>query len=121
MSKTILIADDNPKIRQLLCEAFKVEEGYEVCAEASNGKEAIDLAVEHRPNLIILDMSMPVMDGMAAAQELKKLMPEVPIILFTQYGDLGKYLRGTSLSIDRVVSKSHINELMGHVKSLIPI
>ena len=121
MAKTILIADDNLKIRQLLCQAFKTEEGYDVCAEASNGEEAIALALQHRPDLIILDMSMPVMDGMAAAQELKKLMPEVPIILFTQYGDFGKYLRGSSLSVDRVVSKSDINELMGHVRALIPM
>jgi DNA-binding NarL/FixJ family response regulator len=121
MAKAILIADDNPKIRQLLCQAFKSEEGYDVCAEASNGEEAIALALQHRPDLIILDMSMPIKDGAAAARELKKIMPEIPIILFTQYGDLGKYLRGASLPVDRVVSKSDIEELMRHVRALIPI
>jgi len=121
MPKTILIADDNPKIRQLLCEVFKIEAGYRVCAEASNGAEAITLALQHRPDLIILDMSMPIMDGTAAARELKRIMPEIPIILFTQYGDLGKYLHGASLPVDRVVSKSDMEELMRHVRSLIPI
>jgi DNA-binding NarL/FixJ family response regulator len=121
MAKAILIADDNPKIRQLLCQAFKTEEGYDVCAEASNGEEAIVLALRYRPDLIILDMSMPIKDGAAAARELKTIMPEIPIILFTQYGDLGKYLRGASLPVDRVVSKSDMEELMRHVRSLIPI
>ena len=121
MPKTILIADDNPKIRQLLCGAFKTEEGYNVCAEAANGEEAIALALRHRPDLIILDMSMPIMDGISSAREIKMIMPEIPIILFTQYGDLGKYLSGASLPVDRVVSKSEMEELVRHVRSLIPI
>src|SRR5579862_5350200 len=103
------------------CQGFKTGEGYDVCAEASNGEEAIALALQHRPDLIILDMSMPIMDGTAAARELKRIMPEIPIILFTQYGDLGKYLHGASLPVDRVVSKSDMEELMRHVRSLIPI
>lgn len=121
MTKTILIADDAPHIRRQLCCLFKLEEGYEVCAEASNGQEAIALAVEHHPQLIILDLSMPVMGGLDAARELKRLMPEVPIILFTQYADLGKYLLGSNPPIDRIVSKSQSKELMGHVRSLVRV
>jgi CheY-like chemotaxis protein len=116
MAKTILVADDNPKIRESLCRLFEAVEGYDVCAQAANGREAIDLALKHRPHLIILDLSMPVMNGLAAARELKKLMPDVPIILFTQYADL----LGGDLPVDRVVSKIEATELLGHVRSLIP-
>jgi len=121
MAKTILVADDNPAIREMLCKMFESEENYDICAEASNGQEAIKLALECHPHLIILDLSMPVMDGLAAARELKKLLPNVPIILFTQYADLSKHMIGHAFSVDRVVSKSEVKELVGHVKSLIPV
>ena len=55
MARTILVADDNPLIRRMLCELFEKEEDYDICAEATNGQEAIDLALRHRPELIILD------------------------------------------------------------------
>jgi len=63
MAKTILIADDSPIIREMLCRLFEVEEGYDICAEATNGQEAIDLALKHRPDPIILDFVMPVLNG----------------------------------------------------------
>jgi CheY-like chemotaxis protein len=121
MAKTILVADVNPKIRKLLCKLFESEEGYDICAEATNGQEAIDLALGCRPHLIILELSMPVMDGLTAARELKRLMPDVPIILFTQYADLGRHMLGSNLSLDCVVSRSEAKELMTHVRSLIPV
>jgi CheY-like chemotaxis protein len=121
MAKTILVADDNPAIREMLCKLFEAEEDYDICAEASNGQEAIKLALECRPHLIILDLSMPVMDGLTAARELKRLMPKVPIILFTQYADLSEHMMGLAFAVDRVVSKSEAKELVGHVRSLIPV
>jgi CheY-like chemotaxis protein len=120
MAKTVLVADDNPIIRKMLCRIFEAEDGYDLCAEATNGQEAIDLALKCRPELIILDLSMPVMNGLDAARELKKLMPGVPIILFTQYSDLGSAL-SRELNVDRIVSKGNATELMGHVKQLLPV
>ena len=87
MARRILVADDNPLIRKMLCKMFEIDEDYDLCAEARDGAEAIALAIKHKPELIILDMSMPVMDGIQAAKELKDLMPEVPIILLTLYAD----------------------------------
>jgi len=121
MAKTIVIADDNPVIRKMLCVMFESEEDYYLCAEASNGREAIDLAIKHRPHLIILDLSMPVMNGFGAANALKRIMPDVPIILFSQHSSSGKHMFRTDVSFDRVVSKSDAGELMGHVRSLIPV
>ena len=87
MAKTILIVDDNAYVRQTICEAFKRESDFEVCGEAENGKGAIDKALALHPDLIVLDLSMPVMNGLDAARELKDRMPSVPIILFTLYVD----------------------------------
>ena len=119
MAKRILVADDNPLIRQMLCKLFEVEEDYDICAEAENGQQAIDLALKHRSDLIILDFAMPVLNGLEAARQLKKIMPGVPIILFTQHAT-GITLAKPDVSIDQVVSKSNPESLMGHVRSLAP-
>ena len=120
MPRTILVADDNPLIRKMLCRLFEAEKDYDVCAEASNGQEAIDLALKHRPELIILDLSMPVLNGLDAAKELKKLMPDVPIILFTQYSEYAGTLLLRDVPVDRIVSKTKGPELMRHVRELLP-
>jgi DNA-binding NarL/FixJ family response regulator len=120
MPRTVLVADDNPTIRKMLCQMFEREDDYDLCAEAENGKQAIELAIQCRPDLIILDLSMPVMNGLDAARELKRLMPDTPIILFTQHSDLSTRLGITNLTIDRIVSKNDASSLMGHVRSLAP-
>jgi CheY-like chemotaxis protein len=119
MARTILVADDSPIIRRMLCQIFEKEEEYDLCAEASNGQEAIDLAIKHRPELIILDHSMPVMNGVNAARELKKIMPTVPIILFTNYADLAHNLFPNGSSVDRVIAKDDASQLMHHIRELI--
>ena len=66
MAKTILIVDDSAYIRRGLCELFKREVDFEICGEAENGREAIAKARELHPDLIVLDLSMPVMNGLDA-------------------------------------------------------
>jgi CheY-like chemotaxis protein len=77
--------------------------------------------VEASPELIILDLAMPVMNGLDAARELKKLLPSVPIILFTQYADFGNALADDRKNVDRVVSKTKVEELIAHVRELLPV
>jgi len=81
MAKTILIVDDNAYVRQALCQVFKREADFEICGEAENGKEAIAKALKLHPDLIVLDLSMPIMNGLDAARELKQVMPTVPLIM----------------------------------------
>lgn len=119
MATMILVADDNLTIRRRLCEMFESDRSFDVCVEAAYGQEAIDLAVKHRPNIIVLDLSMPIMNGLTAARELKRLMPEIPIILFTQYADLGASLRQSDLPVDKIVSKTEVAGLLAHVKLLV--
>jgi DNA-binding NarL/FixJ family response regulator len=120
MIRTVLVADDNPHIRKMLCRMFELEADYNLCAEAENGRQAIELALHHRPDLIILDLSMPVMNGLEAARELKKLMPKVPIILFTLHSDSSNRVGLMNMDVDRIVSKTEPSSLMGHVRSLAP-
>src|SRR6266700_7521380 len=85
MVKSILIADDNAFVRQRLGDLFSREPDFEVCGEAENGRKAVEEAQELHPDLILLDLSMPVMNGLDAARALKRLMPEMPIIMYSAY------------------------------------
>ena len=96
---------------------FEAEDDYDLCAEAANGQEAIFLALQCRPELIILDLSMPLMNGLEAARELKRIMPRVPIILFTQYASKAV---NSDLPVDMVVSKNDPGSLMRHVREILP-
>ncbi len=89
MVGSILIVDDNAFIRKALCEIFKREEDLDICGEAENGRDAIEKAQQLRPDLIVLDMSMPAMNGLDAARMLKRLMPKVPLmlIMYSAFGD----------------------------------
>ena len=106
MAKTILIVDDNAYIRLGLCELFKRESDFEVCGEAENGKEAIAKALDLRPDLIVLDLSMPVMNGLEAARQLKRLMPTVPLIMYSAFGDVFGEQQARLIGISELVSKS---------------
>jgi len=122
MAKTILVADDNPTIRKMLCQMFEAEDDYDLCAEATNGAEAVSLAKQCRPDLIILDLSMPVINGLEAAKEIKRIMPDVPIILFTIHADsIKKALQAMNSPIDLVVTKTELPNIVDHVRSLIPV
>jgi two-component system, response regulator PdtaR len=79
----ILVAEDEALIRMDLIEMLG-EAGYTVCAEATNGQEAIDLAREYRPDLCILDVKMPVLDGISAAQAIIDLAPVLMLTAFSQ-------------------------------------
>jgi DNA-binding NarL/FixJ family response regulator len=107
LHKAILIVDDHFAIRRSLRQLFESTSGWEVCGEAINGREAIEKAQQLHPDLIVLDLSMPEMDGLQTARVLKKRMPEVPIILFTNFGQ-DPFMRREALEagINMVVSKS---------------
>jgi DNA-binding NarL/FixJ family response regulator len=118
MTKKILVADDNPLIRKTLRRILQAQARYDLCAEAENGEDAVALAINRHPDLVILDLAMPVMNGIAAAREIKKALPGIPIILFTQYADIVTP-RFMNLPVDRIVSKNDGLSLIGHIRSLI--
>jgi DNA-binding NarL/FixJ family response regulator len=116
--KCILIADGSAVIRHSLRHLFQ-QNGWEVCAEAADGREAIAKAQTVRPNVIVLDVSMPVMNGIAAAHSLKKIVPEAHLILFTFLGDFLSPTAMQSAGISAVVSKSEAGKLVMTAQSLV--
>ena len=85
MAIRVLVADDNQVIRKEIRTIIESDEELEVCAEAVNGLEAVEKAQESCPDVAVIDFQMPVMDGLKATRRIKRLMPFLPILLFTLY------------------------------------
>src|SRR5882757_9393730 len=82
----VLLIDDGDAVRDVI-RTFLEKRGFQVCGEAADGIVAIEKAKALKPDVIILDLAMPRMNGMEAASVLSRIMPRVPIILLTIYGD----------------------------------
>src|SRR5437016_14038629 len=88
MAKSVLIVDDNAIFRRAMRHVFTSEGDFVVCGEAENGREAIEKAQELHPDLIVMDLAMPVMTGIDAARVLNRLMPTVPLVILSGYSDV---------------------------------
>jgi len=84
---TVLIADDHPLVREALHRALDVEEDMKVVAEASDGEEAIKLASELKPNVVVMDIVMPKVNGIEATRKIKEIAPDTAILILTAYDD----------------------------------
>lgn len=106
MVKSVLVAEDHTLLRQAICSLFDAQQDFEVCGDAENGKEAVEMAQVLRPDLIVLDLSMPVMNGVEAAHALKRFVPETPIVVFSEYSDVLSDDEARSEGISALVSKT---------------
>lgn len=115
----ILIADDNPNIRQLLRTFLETQTSVRVCGEAHSGADALEKAKDLKPDVVVLDLAMPMLNGIEAASVLKRAMPQSRIVLFTMKVDgLGKSL-ASAIGIDFVLSKEEsIHKLAEYIKSI---
>jgi len=119
-AKRILVVDDNAIVRSLVRKLFQSQPDFEISAEAENGRDALDKAEKLRPDLIILDLVMPVMTGLDAAPLLKELLPNTPIILFTQQEGSEVERLARAAGIDAVVSKTQVaSELLLKAQTLL--
>jgi DNA-binding NarL/FixJ family response regulator len=85
MSHTILIVDDSELIRHSLRSCIEQNSDWEVCGEAENGAVAVDKVKELHPDVVILDLQMPVMNGIEAAQQISHLAPSTAMLMFTMH------------------------------------
>jgi DNA-binding NarL/FixJ family response regulator len=117
MALRILIVDDSSQVRGVMRKVFEAEPGWLVCGEASNGKEGVEMAERVHPNLIILDLSMPVMNGLEAAKILNHSMPTVPLIMFTSFQTPILEREALEAGISKLILKSGpLGELMNCVR-----
>lgn len=102
----VLIADDNEGVRKTLRWVLKQWPNLEICAEAVNGREAVEAANALRPDLLILDVRMPELNGIEVALILKDSLPKAKTIVFTMYDDyVGKQIAATA-GVQFILAKS---------------
>jgi DNA-binding NarL/FixJ family response regulator len=118
-SAEVLVVDDSPLMRRMVRDLLESESGFRIVGEAENGREAIQRAKQLQPDLVILDLGMPVMNGLEAASALKREVPDLRVILFTLYSDPDVERSARSLGIDAVVSKEHLEDLVGTARQLV--
>ena len=119
MPARILIADDNPAVRTALRQLLESLDHPQII-EAKDGKEAVALALEQRPDAVILDLAMPVMDGLTSATEISKLLPDLPIVMCTMHWSRQLELEVQKHGVRKIVSKSNASDLLSVIQQFLP-
>jgi DNA-binding NarL/FixJ family response regulator len=107
----VLIADDHEIMRRGIRSVLESRDDIEV-HEAENGKEAIDKTHEIQPHLVILDVSMPVLDGFSAAREIRKAFPQIPILIFSLDRTEAFTEVAKKIGVNGYISKNDVGETL---------
>jgi CheY-like chemotaxis protein len=116
--KSVLLADDSAVVRKATREIFE-ESGWSVCAEVADGQDAVAKAQQLLPDVIVLDLSMPTMNGLTAGRILKGLLPETPLILFTSFGKILPLVDLERAGFSALIDKNDAGKLVIAAQSLI--
>ena len=114
----VLIADDSIMLRSGLRKLIEEHSGW-VCAEALNGRDAIQRIQQRAPDILILDLCMPVMDGLEAARAINKLLPDLPILLCTSHLPPSLVSMAQGCGIQGTVSKYDCRQIISGVEALL--
>jgi two-component system, NarL family, nitrate/nitrite response regulator NarL len=115
----VLVADDHNLVRESIVKAVSVGGDVEVIAQAEDGPSALERCRELQPDLALLDVAMPGLDGLSVAAELRKDLPGLRIIMLTMHDDVGSVERALSIPVDGFVSKSAaIAELVAAIQTV---
>lgn len=112
MPVKIAIVDDSPTIRQALRSFLQSNINWEICGEAENGKAAVELVQRLNPDLLVLDLSMPVMNGFDAAREITAVLPNVGIVMFTAHATQQLLNEAKNVGVKAVVPKDGSLQLL---------
>ena len=83
----VVVVDDHPAVRMSLADFFEAQDGMTVVGEGADGAEALDLSRQLEPDVVVMDVRMPVLDGIAATREIKSERPETRVVLITAYDE----------------------------------
>lgn len=121
MQSRILIADDHGGARSALAEIIRRSgENWDVCCEAEDGLSAVTMAAEQKPDLVILDVRMPKVDGMRAAREIRAVHPKVPILFYTILANPSLEAAALSAGFQGVIAKPDTAALMTAIRKHLP-
>ena len=119
MPTRILIADDNPSVRTALRHLLEASGEWEVI-DAENGQQAVAKAQELRPHVVLLDLVMPVMDGLTAARELSKLFPDLPLLMHTLHWSPQVEVEAQKVGVRKVIPKADSRGLVSAIQQALP-
>jgi DNA-binding NarL/FixJ family response regulator len=102
----ILIVDDNAFLRRMLRTCLEQDPQWKVCGEAENGKQAVERVEELKPDIVLLDLQMPLMNGLEAARRIKVIAPKAAMLMFTMYTSPELLHEAHAAGIREVVSKT---------------
>jgi DNA-binding NarL/FixJ family response regulator len=115
----ILVTDDGDSVRDVIRISLE-HAGFEVCGEASDGVQAIEQAKKLKPDLVVLDLAMPRMNGAEAASILNQTMPKTPIVLLTLYKDVLGSALASAVGVKAIIDKTDgLDKLVACVRSLL--
>ena len=116
----LALVDDTSDIRALLRRAFERTQRFQVVAEAGNGQEAVNVSAEHAPDVVLLDISMPVMDGLEALPLVRQACPEATVVMLSAFGATEMSQRAMALGADGYIQKgSSMSSLVASVEDLV--
>ena len=116
----VVVADDAADLRDLIVLLFEMEDDFETVAEATNGQEAVDLAREHQPDLVVLDLSMPVMDGLQALPLLRAAAPHAKIVIFSGFESAAIGREALDIGADGYIEKgTGVHELLEQLRTIV--
>lgn len=119
MTFRVVIADDHTLVRQSVLKAVRNEEGVEVVGEAGDGPGTLAAVAEHDPDLLVVDIAMPGMDGLAVAEQLRRERPNLRVVFLSMHDDDGSLQRAVALGAAGFVSKSaSIEELQEAIRAV---
>jgi two-component system, NarL family, nitrate/nitrite response regulator NarL len=116
----ILIVDDKPNVRSGIRMVLQKHEDWTICAEAADGIEVVRKAAEFKPDVILLDISMPNMDGLTALPLIRDVSPESQIIVLTLHESLDTARAASRVGANAYIAKSLMNELLPALEALQP-
>ena len=120
MATRILIADDHGVLRAGLAALLNDEAGFEVIGEAGTSEEAVRLAVESRPDLVLMDLSMPEMGGIEATRRIQERTPEVRVLILTLHEDIGMVREAIRAGAGGYILKRAVkDELIGAIRTVL--
>ena len=115
----VLVADVQPGIRKRVCQTLALLLPLEACDEAANGQEAVEKAEESNHDLIILDVTMPVMNGLDAARKIRKFSPQTPILILTMHKSRQLMEEARKIGVRGYVVKAEAGQSLGSAISAV--
>ena len=112
----IVVADDHPIFRDGLCKLLALEEDFEVVAQASDGREVLDVLQQYEPDILLLDLKMPGLDGLGTLQKLQAARNKTRVIVLTASDDKNEFVQAMKLGTSGIVLKQTATELL--IKSI---